>query len=458
MASSIDGIASGLQTKALIDQLMQIEARPQTLLKAKVTTTQGLVTTLQQLNTRLSSLTELATKTAKPDALDLYRAMTSGDAAKATASASARPGSLDFAVKQLAQSQSSVSAAMTSFSAAPATLTLRSADGTTTEISTTGTLDDVIAAVMKANTGITATKVAAGKDADGAQQYRLQFTAKESGAGNGFSVFRGTAEDVAAKTATDLFTEAGAATVRIAQDAELVLWGGSAAEQSVTSSSNMFADLLPGVAVTVSGASADPVSVTVTRDADGTTKVAKELVDSLRSALSFVAMNTAVTPGITATAKPTAGKFTGDSAVRSIAQSVLTAATAPIDGRSTAEMGISLTRTGTVEFDETKFAAALAANPDLVKAALTEISTRVAEAGKSASDKFEGDVTKRIQSQESSIRSMNDRVSDWTRSLDKRRATMERTYAALEVQLSKMQAQGDWLSSQLANLPTRSNS
>ncbi|WDF33756.1 flagellar filament capping protein FliD [Arthrobacter agilis] len=457
MASSIDGIASGLQTKALIDQLMQVEARPQTLLKAKVTTTQGLVTTLQQLNTRLSSLTELATKTAKPEALDLYKAISSGDAAKATASASALPGSLDFTVKQLAQSQSSVTAAMTSFSAEPTTLTLRTAGGASTEISTTGTLDDVVAAVMKANVGITATKVAAGKDADGVQQYRLQFTAKEPGAENGFSVFRGTADDVTAKTATDLFAGTDAATVRTAKDAELVLWGGTAAEQTVASSSNTFADLLPGVAVTVSKVSADPVSVTIAGDADGTSKVAKDLVDSLRSALSFIAMNTAVTPGITATAKPTAGKFTGDSAVRSIAQSVLSAATAPINGRSTAEMGISLTRTGTVEFDETKFAAALAANPGQVKDALTQLSTRVAEAGKSASDKFDGDVTKRIQSQEASIRSMNDRVTDWGRSLDKRRATMERTYAALEVTLSKMQAQGDWLSSQLANIPSRSN-
>jgi flagellar hook-associated protein 2 len=457
MASSIDGIASGLQTKALIDQLMQVEARPQTLLKAKVTTTQGLVTTLQQLNTRLSSLTELATKTAKPDALDLYRATTSGDAATATASASARPGSLDFTVKQLAQSQSSVTAAMTSFSAGPTTLTLRAADGTTTEVATTGTLDDVVAAVTKANSGITATKVSAGKDADGVQQYRLQFTAKEPGVEHGFGVFRGTAEDITAGTATDLFTETGAATVRTSQDAELVLWGGTAAEQTVKSSSNTFADLLPGVAVIVSKVSADPISVIVAGDGEGTTKVAKELVDSLRSALSFIATNTAVTPGITATAKANAGKFTGDSAVRGIAQSVLTAATAPINGRSTAEMGITLTRSGTVEFDETKFAAALAANPDQVKDALTQIATRVADAGKSASDKYEGDVTRRIQSQESSIRSMNDRVADWSRSLDKRRATMERTYAALEVQLSKMQAQGDWLSSQLTNLPSRSN-
>lgn len=456
MAFSIDGIASGLKTKELISQLMQVEARPQTLLKAKAATTQGFITSLQQLNTRLGALTELATKTAKPQALDLFTATSSSDAARVTASSTARAGSLDFTVRQLAQAQSSVTDAMTRFSTDASTVTLQVA-GRTTEVQTSGTLDDVVAAVNRADAGITATKVSAGKDAGGVQQYRLQFTAKEPGAENGFSVLRGTADEAAAGTATDLFTEPGAATVRTGQDAELVLWGGSSAEQVVTSSSNTFAELLPGVSVTAAKVSADPVSITVGADTEGTTKMAKELMDSLQSVLTFVAANTKVTPGATASAAPTSGRFTGDSAVRGIAQSVLSAATAPVDGRSTAELGINLTRSGAVEFDEKKFAAALAANPAQVKESLTQLSARVAEAGKAASDTFDGDLTRRIQSQESSVRSMNDRVASWDLSLGKRRATLERTYAALEVQLSRMQSQGDWLSSQLANMPSRSN-
>lgn len=457
MAFSIDGIASGLKTKELIGQLMQVEARPQAMLKAKASSTQGFITSLQQLNTRLGALTELATKAAKPQALDLFTARSSNDAASVTASSTARAGSLDFTVRKLAQSQSSVTGAMTAFSAEASTLTIRAADNTTTEVQTTGSLDDVVAAVNRADAGITATKVATGRDAGGVQQYRLQFTATDPGAENSFSVLRGTADDVAAGTATDLFAEPGAATVRTAQDAELVLWGGSTAVQVVRSSSNTFADLLPGVTVTAAKVSAEPVSITVGADTEGTTKLAKELVDSLQSVLSFVAANTRVTPGATASAAPTSGRFTGDSAVRGIAQSVLTAATGPVDGRSTAELGISLTRSGTVEFDEKKFAAALAADPDQVKDSLAQLSARIADAGKAASDKFGGDLTRRIQSQESSVRSMNDRVASMDLSLDKRRATLERTYAALEVQLSKLQSQGDWLSSQLANIPSRSN-
>ncbi|WP_394251367.1 flagellar filament capping protein FliD [Arthrobacter pityocampae] len=456
MAFSIDGIASGLDTTNMINQLMQLEARPQTLLKAKATSTQGFVTALQQLNTRLSSLTELATKTAKPLALDLYKVASSSDAATATATSSAGAGTLDFTVKQLASSQSSVTGTMTAFSPAASILTLKAADGTTTEIATTGTLDDVVAQVNKADVGITATKVKAGTDAAGVQQYRLQFTALESGAEHGFEVFRGTAADVTASTATNLFSETGAATVRAAQDAEVVLWGGTAAEQIVASSSNTFADILPGVSVTVAKTTIEPVSVTVSRDTEATTTKAKELVEALRGVFSFVETNTKVTPGATASAAPTSGRFTGDSAVRGITQSILTAATAPINGKSTSELGITLTRSGTVEFDADKFAAALAKDPAAVKDALTQLSTRIADAGKAASDKYDGELTRRITSQESTVRSLNDQVSGWDTRLEKRRTTLERTYSALEVQLSQLQSQGDWLSSQLAGLPTGS--
>ncbi|MBG6226303.1 flagellar hook-associated protein 2 [Arthrobacter sp. CAN_A2] len=455
MAFSIDGIASGLDTTNMINQLMQLEARPQTILKAKAASTQGFVTALQQLNKQLGSLTELATKTAKPLALDLYKVASSSDAATATATSSAGAGTLDFTVRQLAQSQSSVTGVMTAFSPEASTLTLRAKDGTTTEIATTGTLDDVVAQVNKADIGITATKVSTGT-IGGVQQYRLQFTAQEPGAEHGFEVFRGTAADVAAGTATDLFTETGAATVRAAQDAEVVLWGGTAAEQTVASSSNTFTDILPGVSVTVAKTTTEPVSVTVSRDAEATTTKAKELVEALRGVFSFVDANTKVSPSATASAAPTSGRFTGDSAVRGIAQSVLTAATAPINGKSTSELGITLTRSGTVEFDAEKFAAALAKDPTAVKDALTQLAGRVADAGKAASDKFDGELTRRITSQESTVRSLNDQVSGWDQRLEKRRATLERTYSALEVQLSQLQSQGDWLSSQLAGLPTGS--
>ncbi|WP_026532256.1 flagellar filament capping protein FliD [Arthrobacter sp. H41] len=452
MAFSIDGIASGLDTTTMINQLMQLEARPQGILKAKASATQSFVTALQQLNTKLAALTELATKTAKPEALNINTATSTSEAVTVITAAGSMAGSLDFTVKQTAQAQLSVTAPMTVWSAGASTLTISAADGTLTEIDTTGTLDDAITAINKAGAGVTAVKVATGATVDGAPEYRLQFSATASGTASQFAVHRGTAADVTAGTAVDVFSDPLAARIKTGQDAQLVLYAGTPAEQTVSSPTNTFSDLLPGVSITVTKAAPEPVSVTVGRNAEAATTVAKDLVESIKGALSFVSSNAAVTPGSTAGAATRAGVFTGDSSVRSIAQSILTAATGPIDGRSTSEFGITLTRSGSVEFDAEKFAKALAADPVRVEAAVAQLAERVARAGGEASDKFDGAITLRITGQESAVRNLNDQVSEWDLRLEKRRTTLERTYSALEVQLSKLQSQGDWLSSQLAGL------
>ena len=60
MAFSIGGMISGLDTATMINQLMQLEARPQSLLKNKVSSTQTLVSALQALNTRIADLGKVA--------------------------------------------------------------------------------------------------------------------------------------------------------------------------------------------------------------------------------------------------------------------------------------------------------------------------------------------------------------------------------------------------------------
>jgi len=107
-----------------------------------------------------------------------------------------------------------------------------------------------------------------------------------------------------------------------------------------------------------------------------------------------------------------------------------------------------------MEFDAAKFAAALAKDPTTVKAAVTEIATRVAAAATTASDKYDGQLTQKITGEQSTVRNLGDRIADWDRSLATRRATLQSTYTALETQLSALKAQSSWLSAQVAGLPT----
>ncbi|WCI07437.1 flagellar filament capping protein FliD [Arthrobacter sp. OVS8] len=347
MGISLDGLASGLDTTALISSVMQVEAIPQTLLKYKSQDLQSMVSALQGLNSKVAALATQATAAAKPGALDLNTATTSSDKVTATATAAAKAGSIDFQVTKLAQTQVTVTPQVNSVVGWPyTTMTINSGGQAFTIEPLTSNLDDVVTAVNAARAGVTASKVAVG-----AGEYRLQFTATKSGEAGAFTI----------SDPGTTFTN-----VKTAQDAEISLWPGTAAAQAVKSSTNTFTDLLPGVSITAKEVTAAPVTLTVARDDAGITKLASGLVEGVNGIFSYVASKSTVTSTTnTSGTSTTAGIFAGDSAVRSVNQNILSAASLPVGTppRSPSEIGISITKTGTMEFDEKKFSAALAADP-----------------------------------------------------------------------------------------------
>ncbi|PJJ73296.1 flagellar hook-associated protein 2 [Diaminobutyricimonas aerilata] len=454
MALGIDGLVSSLPTGQLIDSLMDIEATPQKLLKNAASSTQRLLTELRALNTQIAALAENAK--ALPGKTGSLTGTSSAASATVSVGASAGVGTLSVRVDRVAQSQVSVTAAMSTFPEQPAVLTVRAADGTLTKITAaSSSLADIAAAVNAADIGVTATRVAAGSGPGGEPLHRLQFASETTGDDAAFQVFIGDEAAVTAGTAPDLFAQPGAAHVSVARDAAVTLWAGTAAEQTVESSTNTFTSLLPGVDVTFSKPEPDPVVITVSGDPAATKKAAAGLMESLGGILATIKSKTAVST----TGTSAAGSiFTGDVTVRTIKDALVSAATSPVAGISPSSIGISITRDGTVDFDEEKFAKALAADPEGTEAALTAIAGRVETAASGISDRYEGTLTGRITGQQSRADDLTAQISDWDRRLASRRATLERTYAALEVQLSSLNAQSSWLSSQLATLPSFSRS
>ncbi|WP_104130647.1 flagellar filament capping protein FliD [Cryobacterium sp. N21] len=451
MSLAVDGLISGLDTTSLINSLMELEAGPQTLLKAKVTTSNTFVTALQGLNASIASLATLATKNTVANALNLYSATSSNSSITTTVSTGANTGSLDVVVGALAQAKSGVTAAMTEFSGT--SFTVVGSDGVAIDIEAdSNSLDDVASAINASSAGITATKVASGTNAAGDKQYRLQLVADDTGLIGAFELYQGTSGDLA--NATNVLEATGAAVITAAQDAQVALWAGTAAAQNITSSTNTFADLLPGVAVTVSKVSTDPVTITVARDNAAVSDIAEKLVSSLNTVFALISTKSAVvnSTDTSGNAVVSAGVFSGDSTVRDVKQLILDAASYPVDGRSPSEIGISITKSGTMEFDADKFAAAMKDDPEHVEKVLAEISSRVAAAATSASDKYDGMITGKITGQESLVKSLGTQIDNWDLRLTSRRSTLERTYASLEVQLSNMNAQSAWLTAQVDGL------
>jgi flagellar hook-associated protein 2 len=457
---AIDGLVSGLDTTSLINQLMTVEAAPQTLLKNKVSSAQSLVSAFQSLNTSVASLASFARKTALPASVDLFTATSSASSVLATAASGASVGQIDLTVTSVAKPQVSVTAAMSQWPDSPATFTIVKADGTKVELTAASTsMSDIADAINSSTAGVKASRVAAGKDGiTGDQLYRLQLTSSTTGADASFQVFRGTAADVTAGTAPNLLAATGAATVSTATDASVTLWAGSAAEQVITSSTNSFADILPGVTINVTKVEATPVSINVGRDTAGISSLASNLVANLTAVFNFIDSKSVVTPTTSSTgqAGTSAGVFTGNSTARDVKARITTAATTPVNGRSPSEIGISITKDGSIEYDATKFAAALAADPARTQAMLQTISDRIATAADSASNQYTGSITQVITGQQSSLKSLGDQIEDWDVRLASQRSGLERTYSALEVSLSNLQAQSSWLTSQLAALTSTS--
>ncbi|WP_024286302.1 flagellar filament capping protein FliD [Cellulomonas sp. KRMCY2] len=456
MAMGIDGLASGLDTTALINQLMQVEAMPQTLLKVKSSQTQSLVSGLQALNTKIASLAEVAATTAKVESWSTWKAASSASSATVVAGSSAQAGSISFSIDAVATAQVSLTDAFlddnTMLPAIPPALTIKKFDGTLVTVNpTTGSLADIAKAINDdATTGVKATVVQVVGGAT--PQYKLQLTGSSTGTDKTFEVYRGT-------DASGLRLDTSQVTA--ATNAELTLWKGSASELVLNQSANTFVGLMTGVDVTVSkvtGATEDPVTISVVRDDSALKKLTSGLVGALGVVFSEIASRTAITTKANAdgTTTVTGGLFTGDSAVRAANELLLTAASAPVGDDSPYAVGIELGRDGSFTFDEVVFAAALAADPAKVQSIVTQIAARVAEAATSVSDKYEGTLTLKITGQESLVKDMGTQIESWDRRLELRREGLQRTYSALEVSMQSLQAQSSWLTSQLANLPTYS--
>ena len=220
----------------------------------------------------------------------------------------------------------------------------------------------------------------------------------------------------------------------------------------VTSPTNSITGLLPGV--TITALRADPstqVSVDVSSDSSGIADKMASLVAAANSALAYIDQQSAYD-----TTSKTGGPLLADSMARDLRQQVTDA----VIGSSTstpALSGVSVARDGTVSFDRAAFLAAYAKDPAAVSQTMTSMSQQLANVAKQASDPAVGSITTRIQGEQDSIRDYTQQIADFEDRMTLRQQTLQTQYAALETALGSLQSQSQWLTGQLASLPTISS-
>jgi flagellar hook-associated protein 2 len=441
--ASISGLGTGLDTAGIIDALMKLEAAPQQRLQTRVGTEQSTVTKLQGLNTRTSVLASRAESLAASSAWARVTATSTDASVRVTASGQAQPTRLAVTVEAVATTHqvgfTEAHALGDVVTGASATVRLDRFDGTPVDLDTGGgTFAELVAAINDpANaTGLRASAVRVGTD-----RYRLLVESVETGAQQDFAL-----------TGLDGGQLLGGQSVRAATDSRISLGAGI----TVTSPSTAFADVVPGVSLTLAGSTpaGTTATVTVARDASGATASVKELVGQVNSVLTEISSLT----GYDAASKKS-GVLSGDPGVRALRSAILQAVHPP-DGGSMATVGIELDRNGQLTFDEEAFAEAYAADPAGVAAQFTTggdgFAARMEKVAAAASEPTEGTISQSISGRRAGIARLESGIVDWDRRLELRRTSLERQYAALEVAMSQLSSQSGWLSSQLAGL-SRSN-
>lgn len=441
--ASIGGLASGLDTATIIEQLMSLEAIPQTKLKTQVSTEESKVSSLQKLNTALTTLASTAKSLAEASSTSgtwgSIKATSSEAKISATAGATAAAGTLSVTVDTLA---TSASGTLSGVALTPgATFALTQHDGSPfldaegDPITITLDADPTYGELAAAINATSATTKLQAVVVHGTGGDVLQVRSTATGAASNFSITDG---------ATTLAGAGGA-------DGQITVNG-----VVITGTSNTYAEVVDGVTLTVAaGTTAGTTStITLARDAAGRSSAVQGLVDAVNSVLSMIDTQSASGAG-----GATAGLLAGDAAVRNARQSLVTSIW-PSDDTSLASYGIELDRNGKYTFDAAKFAAAYAAAPAAVTAAITGASglaQRVEDAAVGASDKYDGYLTTAISGRTTTIQRLNDNIDRWDDRLELRRTTLERQYTALETALSALNAQSSWLTSQLASLTSSSS-
>jgi flagellar hook-associated protein 2 len=475
-STSVDGLVSGLSTSTLIAQLMQVEAAPQNALKSKVTAGNKAVTAYQSVNTKMAAVVTAAKALSKPETWGALTTTVSSDAATATSQAGGTAGSVSFRVDRLATTHtvmySSTVSSLTDEDEGPALVgddfeVALAGGGTVTVTPDDHSLQAVVDAIN--GTEDAAYRAAAVRVAPG--QYTLQLTALGSGAD---AAFGDPGEGL----------DLGDATV-VTEGADARILVGTTSPYPITSATNTFADVLPGLTVNVNRAQAvgeAAVTVKIAPDTDSITAKVQSLVDTVNAALTDITSQTRQKNGSLA-----AGPLVADSALRKLSQDLLGAVSAGAgeDLGSLAQVGITLTRGGTLAFDAKQFRAALATDPEGTRAFFDSyedvphvkatagfnpgwdvangLARRLETVGLVATEGVtlptdaatkvrKGVLQDLIQRRGDAVRGLTEQVEAWDRRLELRQTTLKKQFSALETALGKMQQQSNWLAGQIAGL------
>lgn len=441
------GAGAGFDTKKIVEALVNAERAPaEARLNSKIAENEAKISGLGQAVSILNVVKDAAQRL--NDAKDFKTFAVSNsqtNAFGASATTSARAGSNNITVSQIAQEQRSVSNAFASatdaFSADPVTLSLTVGSGAATEIAVAdASLKGTVTAINEANLGVTAELVDTGVDGD---RYRIQLIG-ETGASKAFSL---TSSDEAITFAS----------VQTASDAQLNVNG-----VDFTRSTNVIDDVLTGVSLTLNTVTDGAANLTISQDNN----------EARANIVDFVTIYNEAQRQLEELSNSSLdGALAGDSIFRSLTSSLRnivlgTSSSASGSIANLSDMGISVSRSGELVVDDGKLDSALANNyADVVQMFTANTDDQAASSDAVAG--LAGDINKLISNatdtdsylltQQDTLANANsareEELSDLADRMERVEERYNRQFLAMQQIIDQMNSTRESMESSFENLP-----
>lgn len=427
------GVGSGLDLNGLLDQLEEAERGKLQPIQQQISTQETKISGYGQFQSALSQFQDAANTLSNPDLFASLATEIEGDAVMAAADATASPGRYDVEVEQLATAGNLASGRVEDPSASlsneeeTVVLSFEDQENVTFVMEAGSSLEDVRDAInADADAGVSASIIFDGTD------YRLALSSSETG-------------ESASITGLTMGGALEGEVFNPGQDAQFNVNG-----IPISSPTNQVEGAIEGVVLSLQDGDGATSTINIQRDESTIRDAIVDFVDAFNEFKSTTGTLTAFDVD-----SETSGSLNGESAVRSVENTLRSVLASGGGGELNmlADLGISLTRTGTLSIDDDQLNSVIANDRgELAEffAGGDDASGLAVSVGTSIEQMLatNGVVSGAISSAENRIESLNDRFARVESSIESTISRYRTQFGQLDSMISQMNQTSDYLTQQ----------
>lgn len=430
MGISFGGLATGLDTAALIDAFVGIEDARAGALEGEQAATRQQQAVVQDISEAVEALAEAAEGLDSAEEIRVLSATSTSDQIKVTGSSDALQGVYDISVTNLARAETSRSFGFADDAAGvlggAGTLSITSgADTVDVAYDDTMSLTDLAQAINDSDAEVSASVLFDGT------VHRLQVTSQETGLANALSF-----TDSGGLTGLDAVT----AEVVSAEDAEFTIAG-----TAVTRASNVVDDAIAGVTLELLAEGVTDARIDVKADPEAITEKMQSYVDALNAVTSQIQRQLTLVGD-----EAPEGSLFGDRTLQMLQRDInnITSGFFGPDNARLADFGLEVNQQGEFDFDAEAFTAAVAGGTeDLenlfvgdtgLQAAFVDLSDRY-------TDSIDGVLAVKDDALQDLVDRLDDRITRIEDGASRLRDRLTSQFTNLEERIAEINAQGNQL-------------